>query len=135
MGKVPRIELSCSVLKQSGLRVTVFHPEDNVLSSFCFLRGDLEVISRSSGMLWPGLVWNQGTLAYTYSKGRIHVTARELLVLGTWRSSNSYVGYSLPKASIHCSLYPRRLDIAHLMENKFAMKEKPPHVYETLPCQ
>ena len=126
MQKVPRIELSCSTLKQLGLRVTVFHTEENVLSSVCFPRGDREVISRSPGMLWPSLVWNQGTLAYTYSKGRIHVTARELLVLGTWWASNSYVGYSLPKASIHSFLYPRRLYIAHLIENKFTMKEKPP---------
>lgn len=84
-------------------------------------------LAEAHGMLWPGLVWNQGTLVYTCSKGRIHVTVRELLVLCTWRALNLHVDYSLsPKHSLIAFSTPWRLYITHLTENKFAIKEKPP---------
>lgn len=120
------LELSCSML-QLGLRVIVFHTEENVLSSVCFPRGDREVISRSprDALAWSSLesgniniylLERQNSCHSQRTPGSVHLESLEF-TCGL---------QSVSKAFTHCFLYPWRLYITHLTENKFAMKEKPP---------
>lgn len=120
---------------KTGLRVAVFHTEDNVLSSVCFLRGDLEVISRSSGMLWPGLVLKSGNISIYLLKrqnschsqrtpGSGHLEILEF-ICGLQSAQSVHSLLSLPQETGHRS--PNGEQICH--------ERKTTHEYETLPCQ